>query len=678
MKQFKVVAGFQPAGDQAQAIEALTRGLRSGYKSQTLKGVTGSGKTFTMAKIIEQAQLPTLVISHNKTLAAQLYREFKDFFPENAVEYFVSYYDYYQPEAYVPGKDLYIEKDSSINQEIDRLRLAATASMLERRDVIVVATVSCIYGIGNPRDYREMRLELTVGQRLDPEDARRRLVRLLYERNDAVLERAHFRVRGDVLEIYPSYTTDAVRVEFFGDQIERIRKIHPLTGETLGEVDFFLIYPAKHFVTPEERLPDALERIRAELALRHKELLDNGKLVEAERLKSRTEYDLEMLQEMGYCPGIENYSRHLSGREEGERPAVLLDFFPERFLMFIDESHVTVPQVRGMYEGDRARKLNLVRYGFRLPSALDNRPLYFAEFERLIHQVVFVSATPSQEEQEKSEQLVEQIIRPTGLLDPELEVRPTEGQIEDLYAEIRKRIQAGERTLVTTLTKRMAEDLSEYLSELGLKVRYLHSEVETIERVEILRDLRLGTFDVLVGINLLREGLDLPEVSLIGILDADKIGFLRSATSLIQTIGRAARHLNGRVIMYADRMSDAMKAAIDETERRRRIQAEHNRVHGITPISISKSVQDLLVRHKEEKQGLARFDLELIEKQYNVVVPQQRQALIKRLEEEMLELAKDLEFERAAVLRDEIQRLKEMKAAKTPGSRAPQRASKRT
>jgi excinuclease ABC subunit B len=488
-----------------------------------------------------------------------------------------------------------------------------------------------------------------------------------------VLERAHFPVRGDVLEIFPSYTTDAVRVEFFGDQIERIRKIHPLTGETLGEVDFFLIYPAKHFVTPEERLPDALERIRAELALRHKELLDGGKLVEAERLKSRTEYDLEMLQEMGYCPGIENYSRHLSGREEGERPAVLLDFFPDRFLMFIDESHVTVPQVRGMYEGDRARKLNLVRYGFRLPSALDNRPLYFAEFERLINQVIFVSATPSQEEQEKSEQLVEQIIRPTGLLDPELEVRPTEGQIEDLYAEIRKRIQAGERTLVTTLTKRMAEDLSEYLSELGLKVRYLHSEVETIERVEILRDLRLGTFDVLVGINLLREGLDLPEVSLIGILDADKIGFLRSATSLIQTIGRAARHLNGRVIMYADRVSDAMKAAIDETERRRRIQAEYNRLHDITPISVSKAIQDLLVRHKEEKQGIARFDLEVIEQEYNVVVPKQRLALVKRLEQEMLELAKDLEFERAAVLRDEIRRLQEMKAPK-----APQRASRRT
>jgi excinuclease ABC subunit B len=670
VKKFKIVSGFQPAGDQGQAIEALVRGLRAGYKAQTLKGVTGSGKTFTMAKIIEQVQQPTLVISHNKTLAAQLYREFTDFFPENAVEYFVSYYDYYQPEAYVPGKDLYIEKDSSINQEIDRLRLAATAALLERRDVIVVATVSCIYGIGNPRDYREMRLELAVGSRLDPEEARRRLVRLLYERNDAALERAHFRVRGDVLEIFPSYTTDAIRVEFFGDQIERIRKIHPLTGESLGEVDFYLIYPAKHFVTPEERMPGALERIRTELAARHKELLEAGKLVEAERLKSRTEYDLEMLEEMGYCPGIENYSRHLSGREEGERPAVLLDFFPDHFLMFIDESHVTVPQIRGMYEGDRARKLNLVRYGFRLPSALDNRPLYFAEFERLIDQVVFVSATPAQEEQEKSEQLVEQIIRPTGLLDPELEVRPTEGQIEDLYAEIRKRIQAGQRTLVTTLTKRMAEDLAEYLSELGLKVRYLHSEVETIERVEILRDLRLGTFDVLVGINLLREGLDLPEVSLIGILDADKIGFLRSATSLIQTIGRAARHLNGKVIMYADRVSDAMKEAIEETERRRRIQAEHNRVHGITATSVSKAVQDLLVRQKEEKQDLTRFDLEVIEQQYNVVVPKQRQALIRRLEEEMLELAKDLEFERAAVLRDEIRRLKEMSGA--------QRASKRT
>ena len=660
MIKFKVVSAFSPAGDQGQAIAELSRGISQGYRNQTLKGVTGSGKTYTMAKIIEQAQLPTLVLSHNKTLAAQLYREFMDFFPENAVQYFVSYYDYYQPEAYVPGKDLYIEKDASINEEIDRLRLAATAALLERRDVIVVATVSCIYGIGNPRDYRDMRLELNLGQEISRDEIRLRLVKLLYERNDAVLERGRFRVRGDVLEIFPSYTTDALRVEFFGDEIERIRKIHPLTGVSLGDVEFYIVYPAKHFVTPEERMPEALERIRRELKARHKELAETGKIVEAERLKSRTEYDLEMLEEMGYCPGIENYSRHLSGREEGERPAVLIDFFPEKFLAFVDESHVTIPQVRGMYEGDRSRKLSLVRFGFRLPSALDNRPLYSAEFEQLLDRVIFVSATPGQEELDKSEQLVEQVIRPTGLLDPELEVRPTEGQIEDLYAEIKKRIDANQRTLVTTLTKRMAEDLAEYLSELGLNVRYLHSEIETIERVEILKSLRTGEFDVLVGINLLREGLDLPEVSLIAILDADKSGFLRSATSLIQTIGRASRHVNGRVIMYADRISTAMSEAIEETDRRRRTQAEFNRTHGITPTSISKSIQDLLVRKKEEKRSLEKFDLELIERQYNILVPKQRQALIKRLEQEMLELAKNLEFERAAVLRDELKRLEEM------------------
>jgi len=660
MIKFKVVSAFSPAGDQGQAIAELSRGVSQGYRNQTLKGVTGSGKTYTMAKIIEQAQLPTLVLSHNKTLAAQLYREFMDFFPENAVQYFVSYYDYYQPEAYVPGKDLYIEKDASINEEIDRLRLAATAALLERRDVIVVATVSCIYGIGNPRDYRDMRLELNLGQEISRDEIRLRLVKLLYERNDAVLERGRFRVRGDVLEIFPSYTTDALRVEFFGDEIERIRKIHPLTGVSLGDVEFYIVYPAKHFVTPEERMPEALERIRRELKARHKELAETGKIVEAERLKSRTEYDLEMLEEMGYCPGIENYSRHLSGREEGERPAVLIDFFPEKFLAFVDESHVTIPQVRGMYEGDRSRKLSLVRFGFRLPSALDNRPLYSAEFEQLLDRVIFVSATPGQEELDKSEQLVEQVIRPTGLLDPELEVRPTEGQIEDLYAEIKKRIDANQRTLVTTLTKRMAEDLAEYLSELGLNVRYLHSEIETIERVEILKSLRTGEFDVLVGINLLREGLDLPEVSLIAILDADKSGFLRSATSLIQTIGRASRHVNGRVIMYADRISTAMSEAIEETDRRRRTQAEFNRTHGITPTSISKSIQDLLVRKKEEKRSLEKFDLELIERQYNILVPKQRQALIKRLEQEMLELAKNLEFERAAVLRDELKRLEEM------------------
>jgi excinuclease ABC subunit B len=656
---FRVVSSFSPAGDQGGAIESLAEGVTRGKRCQTLKGVTGSGKTYSMAKIIEQVQLPALVLSHNKTLAAQLYREFKDFLPDNAVEYFVSYYDYYQPEAYVPGKDLYIEKDSSINEEIDRMRLSATAALLERRDVVVVATVSCIYGIGNPRDYRDMRLELSRGAELNQADVRRRLVRLLYERNDAVLERGRFRARGDVLEIYPAYATDAVRVEFFGDEVERIRKIHPLTGESLGEVDFYIVYPAKHFVTPQERLPEALERIRTELRERHEELLAAGKVVEAERLKSRTEYDLEMLQEMGHCSGIENYSRHLSGRAEGERPAVLLDFFPERFLTFVDESHVTLPQVRGMYEGDRSRKLSLVRYGFRLPSALDNRPLYAAEFEALLDRAIFVSATPGREELERSENVVEQVIRPTGLLDPQLEVRPTEGQIEDLYAEIRQRIKAGERTLVTTLTKRMAEDLSEYLSELGLKVRYLHSEVETIERVEILKSLRTGEFDVLVGINLLREGLDLPEVSLIAILDADKTGFLRSATSLIQTIGRAARHVNGRVIMYADRVSEAMREAIDETERRRGIQAEYNRAHGITPTSITKSIQDLLVRRKEEKRDLERFDLGLIAKDYNLLIPKQRQALVRRLEKEMLELAKDLEFERAAVIRDEITRLQE-------------------
>ena len=659
MKRFKVSAPFSPAGDQGQAIETLSRGVESGLKYQTLKGVTGSGKTYSMARIIERAQLPTLVLSHNKTLAAQLYREFKDFFPDNAVEYFVSYYDYYQPEAYVPGKDLYIEKDSSINEEIDRMRLSATAALLERRDVVVVATVSCIYGIGNPRDYRSMRLELTLGQELDPQDIRRSLVRLQYERNDALLERGHFRVRGDVMEIYPSYTLDAIRVEFFGDRIERIRKINPLTGESLGDVEFYIVYPAKHFVTPEERLPVAVGRIREELKARHEEFLQAGKLLEAERLKTRTEYDLEMLEEMGYCPGIENYSRHLSGRAEGERPAVLLDFFPERFLVFVDESHVTLPQVRGMYEGDRSRKLSLVRHGFRLPSALDNRPLYSAEFESLLDRAIFVSATPGAEALDKSEQLVEQVIRPTGLLDPELEVRPTEGQVEDLFAEIRKRVAAKERVLVTTLTKRMAEDLAEYLSDLGVAVRYLHSEVETIERVEILKSLRTGDFDVLVGINLLREGLDLPEVSLVAILDADKIGFLRSATSLIQTIGRAARNVNGKVIMYADRISDAMREAIDETERRRSIQGEYNRAHGITPTSISKSIQDLLVRKREEKRSLERFDLELIEREYNLLVPKQKQELVRRLEKEMLELAKNLEFERAAVIRDEIKRLKE-------------------
>jgi excinuclease ABC subunit B len=660
MARLEVVSPFSPAGDQGRAISMLTRGVKDGLRFQTLKGVTGSGKTFTMAKVIEEIQLPTLVLSHNKTLAAQLYREFVDFFPRNAVEYFVSYYDYYQPEAYVPGKDLYIEKDASINREIERMRLSTTTSLMERRDVIVVATVSCIYGLGNPEDYREMRIELKKGETADMRELMRRLVGLQYERNDAVFERSRFRARGDVLEIYPSYANQAVRIEFFGDEIERIRRFDPLTGDAVEEMDFLTVYPAKYFVMPQERLRNALQLIRDELQLRYKQFSDEGKLLEAERIKTRTEYDLEMLEEMGYCSGIENYSRPLSGRREGERPAVLLDFFPQKFLAFVDESHVTLPQVRGMHEGDRVRKLSLVKYGFRLPSALDNRPLVYNEFESLLDTVIFVSATPGQEEAAKSRQLAEQVIRPTGLLDPVLEVRPTEGQMEDLYTEITAQAARHERTLVTTLTKRMAEDLTDYLGELGLKVRYLHSEIETIERVEILRDLRLGTFDVLVGINLLREGLDLPEVSLIAILDADKIGFLRSATSLIQTIGRAARNVNGRVIMYADRMSDAMKIAIQETDRRRKIQETYNSEHGITPTTISKSIQDILVRKREEKRLSEETNIEVLTKSYNVLVPKEKKQLIRALEEEMFELAKNLEFERAAVVRDEIRKIKEM------------------
>ncbi len=658
--KFRVVSPFSPAGDQGAAITRLAEGVIQGHAFQTLKGVTGSGKTFTMAKIIESTQLPTLVLSHNKTLAAQLYREFTDFFPDNAVEYFVSYYDYYQPEAYVPGKDLYIEKDSSINQEIDRMRQSATNALMERRDVIVVATVSCIYGLGNPEDYRSMRIQLSKGESVDLRGVMQRLVTLQYERNDAVFERSRFRVRGDVLEVFPSYAKDAVRIEFFGNEIERIRRIDPLTGSTMEDLELVTIYPAKYFVMPEERLRNALQGIRDELAERHAQFLSESKLLEAERLKTRTEYDLEMLEEMGYCSGIENYSRHLSGRKQGERPAVLLDFFPDKFLAFIDESHVTLPQVRGMYEGDRARKLSLVKYGFRLPSALDNRPLYYAEFESLLNKAIYVSATPGEEEAAKSKQLVEQVIRPTGLLDPRVEVRPTEGQMEDLYAEIKAQVKSGERTLVTTLTKRMAEDLTEYLGELGLKVRYLHSEIETIERVEILRDLRAGAFDVLVGINLLREGLDLPEVSLIAVLDADKIGFLRSATSLVQIIGRAARNVNGRVIMYADRESEAMKIAIAETARRRTIQEEYNRNQGITPKTISKSIQDILVRKREEKRSLETADIGVLEKSFNILVPKEKKALVRALEEEMFELAKNLEFERAAVVRDEIKRIKEM------------------
>ena len=658
MPKFRVVSEYEPAGDQGNAIDQLSDGVERKLREQILKGVTGSGKTYSMAKIIERTQLPTLVISHNKTLAAQLYREFKGYFPDNAVEYFVSYYDYYQPEAYVPARDLYIEKDASINDEIDRLRLSATSSLMDRRDVIVVATVSCIYGLGSPTSFHEMRVHLEVGQQSEASSLARELIGLQYDRNDAVLERGSLRIRGDVLEVYPAYLEEAYRIEFGWEEVERIRRIHPITGETLEELGSVVIYPAKHFVMPEEQIRKALDTIRTELKERYEELKEQGKILEAERIKTRTEYDLEMLQEMGYCSGIENYSAPLSGRPPGERPAVLLDYFPEQFLTFIDESHVTLPQVGAMYAGDRSRKLNLVDFGFRLPSALDNRPLTIKEFEKLLDRIIYVSATPGDTETGRAARLVEQIIRPTGLVDPEVEVRPTEGQIEDLYAEIKQRIAAGERTLVTTLTKKMAEDLTDYLSGLGLRVRYLHSEVETFERVEILRDLRSGAFDVLVGINLLREGLDLPEVSFIAILDADKIGFLRSATSLIQIIGRAARNEHGKVIMYADRHSHAMEEALEETTRRRNIQLEYNRIHGITPRTIKKAVQDILVRKKEEARQVESGSIETIKQGYNLLVPRDRSRLIKHLETIMLEHARNLEFEQAAIVRDEIEKLK--------------------
>ena len=660
MPKFRVASDFEPAGDQEHAIRGLAAGVLNNTEHQTLKGVTGSGKTYTMAKIVEATQLPTLVISHNKTLAAQLYREFTEFFPDNAVEYFVSYYDYYQPEAYVPSKDLYIAKDASINEEIDRMRLSATTSLMERRDVLVVATVSCIYGVGNPEDYRKMRLEIDTGSTIDLRETLRHLVSLQYARNDAVLERSKFRVKGDVIEVYPSYSKLAVRIELEWDRVEHIRRINPLTGEVVENLEFCSIYPAKYFVTPEERTRVAIQAIKDELAVRHAEFLQMNKHLEAERIKSRTEYDLEMLATMGYCSGVENYSRHLSRRNEGERPAVLIDYFPAGFLSLLDESHVTIPQLRAMYEGDRSRKLSLVNHGFRLPSALDNRPLNYHEFQNLLTKTIYASATPGREELEKSAAVVEQIIRPTGLLDPVVEVRSSEGQIENLYGEIQKRIESDERTLVTTLTKKMAEDLADYLSEWGLKIRYLHSEISTFERVDILKGLRAGDFDVIVGINLLREGLDLPEVSLIAILDADKIGFLRSSTSLIQTMGRAARNINGKVIMYADRVSDAMQEAISETARRRSVQEEYNLQHGITPKTISKSIQDMLVRHKEEKSINAGHNIEILKKSYNLLIPKQRDALLKALGKEMLELAKNLEFERAALVRDEIKKIEEM------------------
>jgi excinuclease ABC subunit B len=656
MPEFKLISPFQPTGDQPTAIEQLVMGVKEGYKFQTLLGATGTGKTFVMANIVEQVQRPTLVIAHNKTLAAQLYSEFREFFPSNAVEYFVSYYDYYQPEAYVPQKDLYIEKDSSINDEIDRLRLASTSALFSRRDVIIVASVSCIYGLGSPEDYGRVVISLRRGEMRQRDKVLRHLVEIHYERNDLELARGKFRVRGDTLEVAPAYGETAYRIEFFGDEIDRIAEVDPLTGEILLEHTAIDIYPAKHFITPQEKLAQALEDIESELEERLKELRSQDKLLEAQRLEQRTRYDLEMLRELGYCSGIENYSRPLAQRSAGSPPWTLLDYFPDDYLLIIDESHNTIPQIHGMFNGDYSRKLTLVDYGFRLPSALDNRPLKFEEFERKIGQVIFTSATPGPYEKSQSKQIVEQIIRPTGLVDPEVMVRPIKGQVDDLVAELHVRIDRGERALVTTLTKRMAEDLADYLQEVGFKVHYLHSEVQTLERVEILRDLRLGVYDVVVGINLLREGLDLPEVSLVAILDADKEGFLRSGTSLIQTIGRAARHINGQVIMYADTMTDSMKLAIEETNRRRKIQADYNSAHGIEPKGIVKEIRDLTdrVRAAAESRG-----------EYQTAAPMEipkseAHRLITDLEKQMKEAAGKWEFEKAALLRDQILELRAM------------------
>ncbi|MCL2805968.1 MAG: excinuclease ABC subunit B [Treponema sp.] len=658
MRKFEVVSPFNPAGDQGEAIAALVKGIREGDKYQTLQGVTGSGKTFTMAKIIEEVQMPTLIVSHNKTLAAQLYREFKGFFPNNAVEYFVSYYDYYQPEAYVASRDLYIEKDASINDEIERMRLSAARNMMEREDVIIVATVSCIYGMVTPDVYRKMTATFSKDETVNVDSLMRRFVELQYERNDAVLERGRFRRRGDTLEIFPAYMEEAYRVDLDWDKVERIRRFNPVSGEILEELDRALIYPAKQFVMPAETIHNAMDAIKQELKDRLEYFNNNGKIMEAERLKTRVEYDIEMLTEMGYCSGIENYSSILAGRKPGESPDTLVDYLPREHLTFIDESHVTLPQLGAMYAGDRSRKENLVNYGFRLPCALDNRPLRYDEFAERLDKTVFVSATPGVNEVQQSARVVQQLIRPTGLLDPEIEVRPSEGQMEDIYGEVKKRIKAGERSLILTLTKKMAEDLTDYLTGLGLKVRYIHSEVETIERVEILTQLRQGSFDILVGINLLREGIDLPEVSFIAILDADKIGFLRSLTSLVQIIGRAARNAAGKVIMYADRQSDAMEKAIAETNRRREIQIAYNEKHGITPVTVKKAIADILTRHIEEADNAAATTVELLRKSYNVLIPAQRKLLIKALENEMLEHAKNLEFEQAASIRDEILRIK--------------------
>ena len=651
MAKFQVVSEYKPSGDQPQAIEALSRGIEMGLDEQTLLGVTGSGKTFTMAKIIEQVQRPTLVLAHNKTLAAQLCAEFREFFPNNAVEYFVSYYDYYQPEAYIPHTDTFIEKDSAINEEIDRLRLSATASLLERRDVIVVSSVSCIYGLGEPADFASMMVSLRVGATLERDELLKKLVAIRYERNDIAFDRNVFRVRGDTVEVWPAYWKDtAIRIEFFGDEIDRISEINVVTGTPIRRLTNIPIWPATHYVTPKEKMDAAIQEIYKEMEERVAFFEKENKLVEAQRLKQRTMYDIEMMQELGYCSGIENYSRVIEGRPVGSPPHTLLDYFPKDFVLFIDESHVTLPQVRAMYNGDRARKTTLVDYGFRLPCAYDNRPLKFEEFEQRVNQVVYVSATPGEYERTRSGQIVEQVIRPTGLLDPEIQVRPVEGQIDDLIGEINARTAKNERVLVTTLTKRMAEDLTAYLQGAGIKVRYMHHDIDAMERMEIIRDLRLGTFHVLIGINLLREGLDLPEVSLVAILDADKEGFLRSETALIQTIGRAARNAGGQVIMYADTVTPSMQRAMDETQRRREKQAAYNKQHGIVPKTVIKSVRDLLdiSAQADETDSQARKGTA------PALTKQQKAAKIAALEKQMKEAAKMLEFELAAALRDQI------------------------
>ncbi|MCR4431755.1 MAG: excinuclease ABC subunit UvrB [Tepidanaerobacteraceae bacterium] len=651
MGLFKVVSEYTPKGDQPKAIKELAEGIFRGYKFQTLLGATGTGKTFTIAHLIQEVQKPTLVIAHNKTLAGQLCSELKEFFPNNAVEYFVSYYDYYQPEAYIPQTDTYIEKDSSINDEIDKLRHSATAALFERRDVVIVASVSCIYSLGSPDDYKSLVVSLRTGMERDRDEVVRRLIDIQYNRNEYEFKRGTFRMRGDVLEIYPaSFTERAVRVEFFGDTIDRITEVDTLTGEIVGHRNHVSIFPASHYTTSMDKIEAAIKSIQEELKQRVAEFRERGKELEAARLEQRTNYDMEMLREMGYCKGIENYSRHLTGRKPGEAPFTLLDYFPKDFLIIIDESHVTLPQLHAMWAGDRSRKESLVEHGFRLPSAFDNRPLVFEEFEERINQAIFLSATPGPYELQKSSRVVEQIIRPTGLVDPEVEVRPVKGQIDDLIAEVKKRAEKGQRVLVTTLTKKMAEDLTDYLKESGIRVRYLHSEIHTLERLQILRDLRLGKFDCLVGINLLREGLDLPEVSLVAILDADKEGFLRSETSLIQTIGRAARNAEGRVIMYADTVTESMARAINETNRRRKIQMDYNKKHGITPQTVKKSIRDVIEATKVAENG-AEY---LPEKDITRMNKKEIKSLLEKLEKEMKEAAKNLEFEKAARIRDLI------------------------